>query len=272
MNRTIIGVISAVVSAAIGTFFLVSYVQGAEDRALAGQETVDIWVVNETIERGTPAEQMEENVSQETVPAKVRADGSVGDIEELDGHVAAVDLVAGEQLVAGRFLKPAELEAEGDVDVPEGLQEITISVEPQRAVGGQLRPGGLVGFLASFSLDDERDDEQIAAEENEALREELSETTKLIVNKVLVTNVQVEQLPQSAPVDDGEEDETGSTESRDPDLAPTGNLLVTLAVDVDQAERMVFTAEHGTVWLSAQDEDTEEDGSRLRTPRNIYDD
>jgi pilus assembly protein CpaB len=272
MNRTIIGVISAVISAAVGTVLLVSYVQGAEERALAGQETVDVWVVNETIERGTPAEEIDEQLSQETVPAKVRADGSVGDIDELDGHVAAVDLVAGEQLVAGRFLKPAELEAESDIDVPEGMQEITISVEPQRAVGGQIQPGGLVGFFASFSLDDQREDDEIAAEENLSLREELSETTKLIVNKLLVTNVQVEQLPQSVGDADGEAGEDSTTASRAPDLAPTGNLLVTLAVDVDQAERMVFTAEHGTVWLSAQDEDTEEDGSRIRTPRNIYDD
>jgi pilus assembly protein CpaB len=176
-----------------------------------------------------------------------------------------VDLIAGEQVVSSRFADPAQLEAESDVEVPEGLQEVTISLEPQRAVGGRIEPGDTIGFFASFNLRDKRDEEQIANEEQDYLREELSETTKMILHKVLVTNVQVEQLPQ-APGEDDDGERTG------PDLAPTGNLLITLAVDVPQAERIVFVAEHGMIWLSSENEDADESGSRLRTPRNIYDD
>jgi pilus assembly protein CpaB len=265
MKRTIIGVIAAVALAAIGTTVLVGFVRGAEDRALAGQETVEVLVVRETIERGTAADQIGASVVSERIPAKVQANGSVVNLEDLDGQVAAVDLVAGEQLLAGRFASPAQLEAESDIEVPDGLQQVTISLSPDRAVGGQIRPGDTIGLFASFNFDDGRGEEEIANEEQEYLRQELSETSKMILHKLLVTNVQVEQLPQQATQDDDES-------SSGPDLAPTGNLLITLAIDVPQAERIIFAAEHGTIWLSSEDENADESGSRLRTPRNIYDD
>lgn len=265
MKRTIIGVAAAVVLAAVGTAVLIWFVQGAEDRALAGQETVEVLVVREPIERGTGADEIAASVVSERVPAKVQADGSVVNLDDLDGQVSAVDLVAGEQLVAGRFATPAELEAESDIEVPEGLQQVSVSLSPDRAVGGQVRPGDTIGFFASFNLSDDRDPEQIENEEEEYLRQELSETTKMILNKLLVTNVQVEQLPQQPTDENGEP-------ARGPDLAPTGNLLITLAVDVPQAERIIFAAEHGSIWLSSEDEAADEAGSRLRTPRNIYDD
>jgi pilus assembly protein CpaB len=265
MMRRVLGIVAAVLLAAVGTAFLVIYVRGAEDRALAGQETVEVLVVRETVARSTKAEDLPALVATERIPAKVRADGSITDLDQLDGQVAAVDLLPGEQLVRSRFATPAQLTEASEVEVPEGLQEVTISLEPQRAVGGQVAPGDLIGFFASFNLNDKRSEEQIASEEFEAYRQELAETTKIILHKLLVTNVQVEQLPQSSAEEDGSE-RTG------PDLAPTGNLLLTLAVDVEQAERIVFAAEHGTIWLSAQDEDTTEEGSTLRTPRNIYDD
>jgi pilus assembly protein CpaB len=264
MNRRIIGVVAAVLLAAVGTAFLVTYVRGAEERALAGQETVEVLVVDQDVTRGTPASELGDAVSTERIPAKVRANGSIASLDDLDGQVTAVDLIPGEQLVISRFADPARLEAESAVEVPEGLQEVTISIAPHRALGGKVAPGDLVGLFASFSFEDEREDEEIANEEREELRQELSETSKLLLNKLLVTNVQVEELPQT-PSD--EDDENSG-----PELAPTGNLLVTLAVDVPQAERIVFAAEYGTTWLSAQDENTTEDGSRIRTPRNIYDD
>jgi pilus assembly protein CpaB len=263
--RRILGVIGAVALAGIGTLFLVLFVRGAEARALAGQETVEVLVVQEEVPSATRGEDLAGSVVAERVPAKVRAAGSVVDLEDLAGQVAAVDLLPGEQVVASRFVTPAQLAEQSQIEVPEGLQEVTISMEPQRAVGGQLRPGDVVGFFSSFDLDDGREDEEIAAEDRDDYRQRLSETTKVILHQVLVTNVQVEQLPQTVLGED-------ETEQTGPDLAPTGNLLVTLAVDTSQAERIVFTAEHGTVWLTAQNEDTNEEGSVLRVPRNIYDD
>ncbi|MFA9445200.1 Flp pilus assembly protein CpaB [Egicoccus sp. AB-alg6-2] len=262
--RKVLGVLGAFLLALVGTGLLVAYVRGAEDRALAGEEVVEVLVVNQDVPRGTQAAELASYVTTERVPVKVRAFGSVDDLEDLEGQIAAVDLLAGEQLVRPRFVTPEELVEEAAIEIPEGLQEVTLSLAPQRALGGKVKPGDTVGLFASFSLDDEREDEEIAEEEREAYRERLSDTAKMILHKLLVTNVQWEQVPQTP----AEGEATGNTI----ELAPTGNLLVTFAVNVDQAERMVFTAEHGLVWLSAEPETASEEGSLLRTPRNIYDD
>jgi pilus assembly protein CpaB len=248
MSRRILGVVAAVLVAAVGTAFLVAFVRGAEERALAGEETVDVLVISELVEKGTPAEEIGERVTTERVPAKVRADGSVTDLDALEGQVTSVALMPGEQLVEGRFLSPAQLAEDSGVEVPEGLQEVTVSLEPQRAIGGQIAPNDRVGLLASFAPD------------------VLPYNTKLVINQLLVTNVQVEQLPQQAGEDEASEGDAG------PDLAPTGNLLVTLAVNVPEVERIVFAAEHGTVWLTAQKDDTDEGGSTVRDAENIYSD
>jgi pilus assembly protein CpaB len=65
-------------------------------------------------------------------------------------------------------------------------------------------------------------------------------TTHLILHKVLVTNVQVSEAVQKSDDDDV------------PDTAPAGSLLVTLALDAESVQRVVFTAEHGMLWLSAE--------------------
>jgi pilus assembly protein CpaB len=241
MKRTIIGVLAAVVLAGLGTAVLVAYVQGAQSRALAGEEVVDVLVVTTAIPRSTAAEEIAGSVRTERIPRKVVAEGAVTDLQSLAGRSAAVDLLPGEQVVTSRFVEPTALAEEDGVAVPAGMQEVTLSLEPQRAVGGQIAPGDTVGLFASFAPD------------------VVPYSSKLLLHKLLVTNVQVEQLP-NAPSD---------PEADGPQLAPTGNLLVTLAVDVAQAEQAIFAAEHGSIWLSAEPADADESGSRLRTTETI---
>ena len=70
----------------------------------------------------------------------------------LEGKVAGANLVPGEQLVEQRFIEPTAFRASGaSVDVPAGMLSTTISVEPDRAVGGVLTPGSLVAVTASFT-------------------------------------------------------------------------------------------------------------------------
>ncbi|MDP8969280.1 MAG: RcpC/CpaB family pilus assembly protein, partial [Actinomycetota bacterium] len=123
--------------------------------------------------------------------------------------------------------------AQGEVDIPPGSQQVAISLEPQRAVGGQVKPGDTVGFFASFE-----------------------DQTHLILHKLLVTNVR------------GGGQTSGAQQADQ--AAPGGELMITLAVDAAQAERVVFAAEHGTIWLSAEPSEASEAGTRVQTKETIY--
>lgn len=268
MNRRLIGLVLAVLMAAAGTFVLVSYVRGAEERAIAGEESVEVLVVDRPIVKGTAASKIGPNVKRILVPAKVQAPGSIADLADLGEKVAAVDLLPGDQVVTGRFVEAKELAAASRIQVPESLLQVTLSLSPERAVGGQLTPGATVGVFASFDpftgtgFDPSLDDGLPGTTTSPQTRIQTPNSTHLILHKILVTNVQVERLPK--------EDALESSADQGLELAPTGNLLVTLAVEADAAERIIFAAEHGAVWLANEPLEAYEFGTQIQTRETIY--
>lgn len=262
-NRRVRGAVAALVLASIGAVGLVAFVKGAEERALAGEKLVDVLVVKERVDAGTPASELQDNLGVEQVPAKVRADEAVTDLAALTGLVAGVDLLPGEQITAARFVPPEDFTGRARaISVPEDLLEVTVSLAPERAVGGVIRPGSTVGVVASF------DDGATAggnAEEGEPPSNSRSSATSgLILHKVLVTNI---QAPAAAGFDIGGGEDDGESENAE---APTDDLLVTLALDAPSVERVVFAAEHGTLWLTLEPESAPEEGTRVQTQGVIY--
>ena len=255
MARRIVGVVLAVALAALGTVVLVLYVQGAEERALAGEETVEVLVVDEAIDRGSDVTVVGDSVRTEQIPVKVQAQGSVADLEDLDGQVANADLVPGEQITTARFIDPDEL-ARTDVDIPEGMLETTISLSSERAIGGQIVPGSTVALLASFDSVEAEDIAEEADIDLEETESSIGAATHLILHKVLVTNVQYDGEPGS----DGEEHAS----------APSGDLLVTVALDAPAIERVVFVKEFGRIWLALEPEDAPEEDTRIQTRGQIF--
>jgi pilus assembly protein CpaB len=255
MNRRLVSLLVAALLAAVGTATILSYVRAADERAESDQRLVAVLVVADPIAKGTRADQISDRVKTERVPAKVRADNAVRNLGELSGRVAAVDLVPGEQLVSSRWVAP---EAVGRAGVPEGLLEVTLSLDPERALGGQLRAGDTVAVLASFKVEEGSGPAPIPGAEG------ARNLTHLILHKVRVTAVQIERSVSGLNRRDEDEDEEG------PAPAPTGKLLITLALDAPSVERVVFAAEHGTVWLSAEPLTAPEDGTKIVTPLNEY--
>lgn len=272
-KRKILGVIGALLLATIGTIALVAYVRDARDRAVAGEELVPVYRITKQVPAGTPAEEVSGFVTAEEIPEKVRPDGalvppadesgSTGAFAVVSGLVTSVDLLPGEVLLASRFVPPQTFEREANrvVEVPPELQEVTVSLSPDRAAGGVLLPGDSVGVFASF---DPFKVSSVAPVELDGFlippNGETPNTTHLILHKVLVTRVQLEELPT---VQENQNDE-------EVQLAPKQNLLVTLAVDTRGAERIVFAAEHGFLWLSAEPSTASEEPSQIENRATIY--
>jgi len=155
--------------------------------------------------------------------------------------VANVDLQVGEQLLKSRFARPDSLQAPGTVPVPDGLQEISVLLEPQRVIGTRLAAGDTVGVYLSQKLPDG------------------TGQTSAVLHQVLVTQV---QGAPAAP--DPEADAEAAA------AAPATSLMVTLAVTAKDAETVVFGMEHGTLWLSLETDGDETGGTRVLDPSTIY--
>ena len=239
MRRRLLAALAALLLAATGAVVLLAYVRGADARALAGVQTVDVLVVDQPVAEGTPGDDLAGLVRTARLPAKAVVPGGVTDLGQLAGQVATSDLQPGEQLLAARFAAPADLTVPGTVAPPEGASEVSILLEPQRAVGGRLAAGDTVGVHVS-----------------------LEARTHVLLSRVLVT--QVQGAPSPAP--DGQTTDTAAAGG----AAPSASLMVTLGLRPEAAEAVVFAMEHGTVWLSLEPEGVDPNGTEIVTPENVY--
>jgi pilus assembly protein CpaB len=272
--RRAIAVAIALLLAAFGTFLLVRFVQSARDNATEGLTMVSVLVVETEIPRGTPATEIADQVASKDVWQELVAEGAVSDLATLGEKVAAVTLLPGEQVVSSRFVEPEDY---GEVyPAPADMVQVTLSLSPERVVGGVATPGDKVAIFASFdslSLNTVEptglSDRQIATATTttqpgqQGLGSMQSPaSTKLILFHVLVTNIQAEEAPRET---------TETTLPGTPELAPTGNLLVTVALLPGDAERLVFAAEHGSVWLAAEGETVDDQApTQIQTRSTIY--
>lgn len=239
MNKKLVGVIAAVVMAIVGTGVLVLYVQGAEDRALEGEELVRVLTATAPIPAGTSAEQLVDLVEEEDVPVKVAPEGVISDLVSVSGLVTAVELVPGEVLLANRFVEAGNVVARGgSVEVPEGLLEVTVAMSQEQFIGGVPVPGNTVALIALGNRDDfifQPNDPLAQAPIDPATgqpRDDDYKVSKIIIQQALVTNVQGNPLPVQA-----------AEAATDPSqrVAPAeGSLLVTLAMEGPDAERLIY--------------------------------
>lgn len=230
-RQKLIGIAVAVVLALVGAGLLITFVRGAEDRALEGEDPTSVLVVSEPIAKGTAAEAVAALVRTEKVPARAVAEGALTSVASLTGQVAVVDLAPGEQLIPARFAPAGSAAATGRAA---GLLEVAIALDMVRAIGGEVREGDTVGVLASF------DDPAI---------------THLVLHKVPVTRVRNQEGSALADTPDG--------------AINPGGLLVTLAIDAPSVEKVVFAAEHGRLWLSREPMEADESGTSVVTAGTV---
>jgi pilus assembly protein CpaB len=249
MKRRVIGIVAAIALAAVGTIVLVSYVQSARTEAVASGRMVHVWVVKKAIAKGTPSTDIKGSLGRTKMPNNLLANGAVTDLKRLKRIVTNTALVPGEQVLASRFDTPT-VARQGDV--PKGLLQVTVKLDPERALGARVRVGDNVGVLLSFPSD-----------------KPAPAATHLQLHKVLVTSVQISGDASTVPDATGT-DPKDTKKKKEVASAPTDKLLVTLALDAPSVEKVVYAAEFGTVWLSNEPANAPEGGTRIVTPDNVY--
>ena len=242
MKTRLLGGIAALLVAIVGTVMLVMYVQNADKRALADTETETVYIVEKPVAAGTSTEKLAASVVQKEVPKLAVASDTVTSLDDLGDKVTAVPLVPGEQLISSRMVDANSLLGPSRVQVPSGMQEITLKLPIERVVGGILKAGDTVGVF--LSLDD--------ATTNAATGDVISKSsgTQLTFHKVLVT---------AAQFSNGTASKSESTATTSSDGAPAkkeatgdGTYLITVARNSADAERIIFATEFGSIYLSKE--------------------
>jgi pilus assembly protein CpaB len=237
MRTRLIGAVLALVLAVTGTVVLTGYVRGADARASAGAEFVSVYVVSTTVAAGTRAEDIAQFVTEKQVPALAAVSGRVKKLADLEGRVADVALLPGEQLLSARWVDPARLRARGDVALPAGMQAVTIALPVERVVAGTVKAGDTVGAVIATPPPDLR--------------------TKEVLHKILVLAVQPGTTTQP----------TGGKQA---DNEPVDTVMVTLALVTPDVEKLVWGQEYGSVWLTLEPREADESGSRVVDSEKVF--
>ncbi|ALV44529.1 hypothetical protein MB46_02340 [Arthrobacter alpinus] len=235
MKTRLLGGIAAVILAILGTVMLVTYVGGADARAMAGTQTTDVVVVQKEIASGTPVSNFGNAVQVKQVPANMVAEGSLTDLTAVQDQVAAMKLLPGDQISAARLTEAAEFKSSNPVKVPDTMQQLSFSVTADRVVGGQLTPSDYAALFLSYNQGVEPGTDQVPA-------------TKNTLRKVLVVSMQA--------VDQGQSNTPASPGSQDSSVAPNrvgaASYVVTVALAPEEAIKLVHAAEFGHIWVARE--------------------
>ena len=250
MKSRMLAGVAAVVLAIIGAVLIVSYAQGADQRAVADMNPTSVLVVTKAVPAGSSLEIVRASVTQQQLPGTAVAKTALKNLDDSAGKVAAVDLVPGEQLLNERLVAPGDVKTQGAVQIPAGLQEVTFELEPKRVVGGRLNAGDHVGIALIFAA---------GADKTKAG----DPTTQLTIRKALVTAVQ--RAPQATPT----VKPTDGTNPQDTTL-PEGSLMVTVAVSDVDANKIIFTSINGELWLTKEPLDATDSGPATARKDTVY--
>ena len=238
MKRRVVAAVMAMLLAVVGGVLLLAYVSGADRRAMADLAPVSVLVVTKAVPEGATAGEITDSVEVRQLPSVAVAPDATASVGELGNLVTTTALQPGEQVLRSRLADPAVLEAGKGLVVPPGMHEVSIALQPQRAVGGQLTPGDTVGVFLSV-VDKE------------------ASYTQLKLHKVLVTAVAGGPAPAA---------EDGSAEAK----PAQETMTITLAALAADVAKIVFTAEHGTIYLSAEPADASDGSVPVLTKGNVY--
>ncbi|MBC9226356.1 hypothetical protein GL325_08490 [Aeromicrobium sp. 636] len=173
MNSRVIAAIAAAVLAIIGIGAVVAYAASAKNRAFEGAEMVQVYRVVNDLSANADSATVGGNVELVDLPNAAIAKGAVQDLKDIEGLKTTVPLVAGEQLLASRFAKEGAKAAEA-ANVPNGLQELSVALDPAASVGERIGEGVRVGVIVSMEKDGEK-------------------RSRMFAQNILVTNAQVNE-------------------------------------------------------------------------------
>lgn len=252
MNRRVIGLVAAFVLAAIATVALYLYVQRADERAQEDVQLRQVYVATQQIEAGTPAEAAitQGLIQQREVPANAVADGAIGSLDQIEGLVATVPIVPGQQIVAANFAETAAVATGTDIEVPEGLQAVSVDLGVLPGVAGFVNAGDRISIISLI-------DQEAGAPDGEA-----PEATATLTSQYLLQDALVLAVGQRVTTFDENGNPTGKAIRENNE-----NYIFTLALEPEQIERLVFAETQSQLWASLQpDREEEEDFEPFDTP------
>jgi pilus assembly protein CpaB len=227
MQSRVLAILVAVVLALVATAALVVYVNGADRRAISGQEPRMVWVAAQLIKAGTSGQTARNTgqIKQIPVPNKNVVAGAVLSMPQIENRYAAVDIVAGEQLLLKRWVGAEDVAGRRLLQIEPGHQALAIEMDMVRQVAGFVTPGDKVSLVLSMKRPAPGGD---------------LERSQFLLQNVQVLAVGATALANSAAQGGGSRVNQGRGEV----------AAVTLSIPDQRVEQVVYAAENGSIYMT----------------------
>lgn len=244
-----VAVVAALALAAIATFGITTYVRGVEDRAFQDAELVEVFVATQDIPAGISAQAASEAgvIDRENRPRRAVPNGALSSLEQIDGLVALESILEGEVLVIGRW--GDTVAAQAQLDIPEGFEAIAVQVGIPPGVAGFIRNGDRISLIAHVTGASVSEDADVQVEAADETR-----------SQYLLQDIEVLSVGQRVTTEEG----TDGTQEQ------TGNVLLTVALQPEDAERLVFAINEAELYFTLLPEDAEPQNTPGRTFEDLF--
>lgn len=243
MARRSVLLVVAVLIALAGTTLIVLYVQGVDQRATEGQELVEVLTATDVINTGDTVADAQAAGKFETSQVRLEdlVEGALTSTSSISELVAIGTIFPGEQVIARRF---GSLGDTSSLVIPEGLLAVSVELTDPARVAGFVNPGSEVAIFVSGTP-------VLGAQQ-------LPAYTGLLLPKVQVIGVGTTSITSR-----------NTTEGEQQTVEQVAKTILTLAVDQEQAEKLIFASRNSEVAFALLSEDSKVAAKRGVTVRDI---
>lgn len=251
MGRRTVLLVVAIVIAAVGATLVFLYVQGVDNRAVAGQERVQVLSATEVIAAGESVEdaQAAGKLALTSIPSADVLDGALESTETIQGELALTAIYPKEQILAAKF---GAAGAQQSITIPDGTMAVSVQLDDPSRVAGFVTPGSSVAVFLS-------------GKPNEILPDG---STKPLPDfaRLLLPEVQVIGVGDTTLLNTTKTDTTGAQTTEQ-----IPKTLLTLSLTQQQAEKVIFGSRNGILTFGLLNEKSVVRPGRGVIAQNLFD-
>lgn len=223
-------VLAGVTLALLGAGIVFAYARSVTATA-GGGASVSAFVATDDIPAGTKWDAAMEAVTQRSVPESLRPSSAINEPSDLTGSRSVRHIAKGEVVTEAQFGKVGAAPAAG-LEIPPGHNAVAVNVAPPQGLAQYAQPGDLVNVFVTIQ----------------------GTPADGTITRLLLSNIQV-LANRSAGADQSS--------------ASGGQVLLMLALTPDQAERVIFSKEQGSLWFGLVRPGDEPASTNGRTAQNL---
>jgi pilus assembly protein CpaB len=246
MVRRITLLLLAAVVAAVGTGLVFLYAHNADQRAIANTQPEQVLMAVAPIGAGTTAAAAEAAgaFQLKPLPKSAIAEGALSDITAIRDKVANGPILPGEQILLGKWGDTASF---SQLQIPATKMAVAVQLTDPGRVAGFVTPGSRVAVF----VDVKPEDVKTTTGGTGATGGGTTATNGLGFVRLLLPKADVLASGPTTLLPQTKVDSSGTTQT---DQVP--KAILTLAVDQKDATRLIYAAEHGSLYFALLRDDS----------------